>query len=36
MPGGDNFNDDTNVCISMPYDGWAKGDPFVADVMAPY
>jgi hypothetical protein len=23
---------DMNVCIGIPYDGWAKGDPFVADV----
>jgi hypothetical protein len=32
VPGGDGCYDDTNVCIGMPYDGWAKGDPFVADV----
>jgi hypothetical protein len=32
VPGGDGCDDDTNVCISMPYNGWAKGDPFVANV----
>ena len=32
VPGGGGYNGDTNVCISIPYDGWAKGDSFVADV----
>jgi hypothetical protein len=32
VPGDDDCDDDTNVCIDMPYDGWAKGDPIVADV----
>jgi hypothetical protein len=31
VPGG-GCDGDTNVCIGISYDGWAKGDPFVADV----
>jgi hypothetical protein len=31
VPGG-GCDGDTNVCISISYDGWAKGDPFVVDV----
>jgi hypothetical protein len=32
VPGNSGCDGDTNVCISVPYDGWAKGDPFIADV----
>ena len=32
VPGGSGCDDDTNACIGMPYDGWAKGDTFIADV----
>jgi hypothetical protein len=32
IPYGIGCDDYMNVCIVMPYDGWAKGDPFVADV----
>jgi hypothetical protein len=32
VPSGGSCDDDMNVCIGIPYDGWAKGDPFVADV----
>jgi hypothetical protein len=31
VPGG-SCDGDTNVCIDIPYDGWAKGDPFLANV----
>jgi hypothetical protein len=27
----DNCDGDTSVCIGIPYDRWAKDDPFVAD-----
>jgi hypothetical protein len=33
VPGGGGYDGDTNVCIDIPYDGWAKGDPFVANVL---
>jgi hypothetical protein len=29
---GGGCNGATNVFIGIPYDGWAKSDPFVADV----
>jgi hypothetical protein len=32
VPGGVGCDGDTNVCIGIQYDGWAKGDPFVADM----
>jgi hypothetical protein len=32
VPGGGGCDGDTNVCIDIPYDVRAKGDPFVADV----
>jgi hypothetical protein len=31
VPSGGSYDGDTNACIVIPYDGWAKGDPFVAD-----
>jgi hypothetical protein len=34
VPGGGGYDDDTNACIDMPYDGWAKGDPFIANVFS--
>jgi hypothetical protein len=33
VPSGGGYDGDTKACISIPYDGWAKGDPFVADVL---
>ena len=32
MPSDNGCDGDTNVYIGIPYDDWAKGDPFVADV----
>jgi hypothetical protein len=32
VPGGGGCDGDTNMYIGIPYDGWAKGDPFVANV----
>jgi hypothetical protein len=32
VPSDNGCDGDTNVYIGIPYDGWAKGDPFVADV----
>jgi hypothetical protein len=32
VPGGNGCDGYTNVCIDIPYDGWAKGDPYVAGV----
>ena len=29
---GGSYGCGVNVCVSIPYDGWAKGDSFVADV----
>jgi hypothetical protein len=33
VPSGNDCDGDTNAFIGIPYDGWAKGDPFVADVL---
>ena len=33
MPSGGGCDGDTKACIVIPYDGWVKGDPFVADVL---
>jgi hypothetical protein len=33
VPSGGGCDGDTKACIGIPYDGWVKGDPFVADVL---
>jgi hypothetical protein len=33
VPNGGGCDGDTKACIGIPYDGWVKGDPFVADVL---
>jgi hypothetical protein len=32
VPSGCGCDGDTKACIGIPYDGWVKGDPFIADV----
>jgi hypothetical protein len=30
VPSGYGCDGDTKACIGIPYDGWVKGDPFIA------
>lgn len=33
MPSDGGCDDDMNACICIYYDGWAKNDPFAADML---